>query len=414
MDIEELLQGKTALEKANIKSDEIIKVNLKETYERDGYTINISKVEKIEGGIQVFAQAFKDGKQIGFGKDGSVDIERFKFFNPRVLIEDVNGDIERHSEETDIETGIKTTKVRKLRYDKEEALRICLLDNIKIIGKENTTIIEGKIGNTTTTFYPDAGTGGDSVDGSVAVDTTLSSPVLSGWNDIHDSPDTNGQLGGYFPSVDEPPAYNGIGNYTHPAGRIMLSRSIFLFDTSALGTDTIDSATLSAYITTVNNIDNDGNDFISVVQCDLASTNNIVAGDFDKVGDTIDDPTEGVDSGQRKDMSSISTSAFLDFTLNSTGIGWIQKSGVSQFGMREGHDIVDDPPTNFGGNDYNSIIPRFADYTGTTSDPKLVVEHTAASSSIKSINGLAQASIKSVNGLAIASVKSFNGVSNVS
>lgn len=37
-----------------------------------------------------------------------------------------------------------------------------------------------------------------------------------------------------------------------------------------------------------------------------------------------------------------------------------------------------------------------------------------ASSSIKSVNGLAQASVKEVNGLAIASVKSISGLSNVS
>jgi len=42
------------------------------------------------------------------------------------------------------------------------------------------------------------------------------------------------------------------------------------------------------------------------------------------------------------------------------------------------------------------------------------IKPATASSSIKSINGLAQASVKSVNGLAIASVKSFNGLSNVS
>ena len=52
------------------------------------------KIEEIEGGIQIFAQAWNlDGTQVGFGKDGTVDIERFQIINPPILVPDENGDV---------------------------------------------------------------------------------------------------------------------------------------------------------------------------------------------------------------------------------------------------------------------------------------------------------------------------------
>src|SRR3989344_2016473 len=53
-----------------------------------GVTREIQSVQKIEGGIEILARAWKDGKQLGFGKDGSVEIERFKIFNPPILVDD--------------------------------------------------------------------------------------------------------------------------------------------------------------------------------------------------------------------------------------------------------------------------------------------------------------------------------------
>ena len=53
--------------------------------------IEIVKTNLIEGGIEVFARAWRDGNQIGFGADGSVDVERFKVFNPPILVLDEQG-----------------------------------------------------------------------------------------------------------------------------------------------------------------------------------------------------------------------------------------------------------------------------------------------------------------------------------
>src|SRR3989344_239138 len=136
----------------------------------------------------------------------------------------------------------------------------------------------------------------------------------------------------------------------------------------------ISSATLSVYVLNTDDGDNDGIDYGTVVTVTPASNTAIVAGDYDQVGST-----EQVDSGQRKDITSISTSAYLDFTLNATGQGNVSKTGVSKFGLREGHDITN---TAYDGNTNNSNRINFsaADETGTTQDPKLTVETDAGGS----------------------------------
>ena len=54
----------------------------------------------IDKGVVVFARAWDDNGQIGFGRDGSVDIERFIFIDPPVLVPDEAGDITRTTTST--------------------------------------------------------------------------------------------------------------------------------------------------------------------------------------------------------------------------------------------------------------------------------------------------------------------------
>ena len=54
----------------------------------DGY-IQIVEMVPINGGVEVFARAWDStGKQYGFGKDGSVDLERFRIINPTIMVPD--------------------------------------------------------------------------------------------------------------------------------------------------------------------------------------------------------------------------------------------------------------------------------------------------------------------------------------
>ena len=94
--IEEMIAGKFASERADIKGREIAKIDTVSRTKRGGYDIEIVSMKAIVGGVEVFARAWDaKGNQIGFGRDGTVDIERFRIFNPPILVDDPAGTVER-------------------------------------------------------------------------------------------------------------------------------------------------------------------------------------------------------------------------------------------------------------------------------------------------------------------------------
>jgi len=218
--------------------------------------------------------------------------------------------------------------------------------------------------DTTTTVYPDADTETTSVDGQINEQNETT------WNSAHDS--SNGD------SINDTSVTARIRARIEGDGEYTIIRNAYLFDTSSIpDSDTISSATMSLYGTSATNDDDDGDDFIAIVSSNPASDTALVTQDFDLIGDAIDDPTEMHDTGARIQIESISTSAYNDWALNSTGINNISKTGITKFGAREGHDILDNPVVMSNGQD-NSIVVSTADETGTSQDPKLVVEHEAA------------------------------------
>ncbi len=110
-----------------------------------------------------------------------------------------------------------------------------------------------------------------------------------------------------------------------------------------------------------------------VVQGFEPSATALTTADYDLAG-TINSPIEGVDAGERKDISSVSTSAYLTFNLNSTGRNWVAKTSFTKLALREGHDVIDSP---FVGskNQYNRIQFRTGEYSGTAYDPVLEVTY---------------------------------------
>lgn len=158
-------------------------------------------------------------------------------------------------------------------------------------------------------------------------------------------------------------------------------RAFFPFDTSSLSSSaSISAATFSVYVTAINFSDNDGFDYITVVRT-AQSTHTTLSGSWSTSGGT-----EGIDTGQRKDISSsISANATLSFTLNSTGIGWIAKSGqasncsatagVTCLGLREGHDFENNRPgTDLG---TTGIVGHTSENTNV---PQLDVTYTITAS----------------------------------
>jgi len=91
------------------------------------------------------------------------------------------------------------------------------------------------------------------------------------------------------------------------------------------------------YVNSTTNDDNDGEDWTALVQTSQASTSSLVAADYSQAG-AVNDPQEG---SARVDISSISAGGYARWDLNATGAGWVDKTGYTKIGMREGHDCLD-------------------------------------------------------------------------
>lgn len=156
------------------------------------------------------------------------------------------------------------------------------------------------------------------------------------------------------------------------ASGFYLSRIGMTFDTSSLGASaTISSAVLSLYGTSTY-YSNPSSSSATIVDFNPASNNNIAAGDFDAFSYT---------SFASIAQSSLSQSAYNDFTLDSNGIATINKTGISGFGCIYEVDRV---VTTIGTADnIFNFLP--ADTSGTSQDPKLVITYTLPSSFVPKV-----------------------------
>jgi hypothetical protein len=153
---------------------------------------------------------------------------------------------------------------------------------------------------------------------------------------------------------------NASGYYLH--------RNMYLFDTSAISSgDTISSAILSLYGNSFA-YDNDSGTTVEIVASSPASNTSVVNGDFDNFSYT---------SFASLSIGSVNQTAYNDFTLDANGRANVTKAGISKFGMMTGLDL------NVGAlsSGQDNIIAFYeAGQSGTTQDPKLVVEHASGAS----------------------------------
>lgn len=365
MSIDTLLKTKTVRERHLIKSEEVVNKFVKGNYEFSGIEIGVESVSMKDDNLVIMARAWENGVQLGFGEDGSIDIERFVFVNPPVLVNDPSGNIIRES--IDELTGQKTQ--RKLREDIVLAIGESLAHTIKVSKREGQ-IVPGKIGNTTLTVYPDADPETTTVDGVVytngGADDTFSNLRTAAGTVANDT--TANSLFAY------------IGASTTSNQYSLLGRSIFLFDTSSIGAGaTISSATWSGYGTsTQDNLNgaSSANSVLVLVASTPASNTALAAADYGQLGTT--------DFGRSVTQENWSTVAYNDTTINASGIAAINKTGVTKFGIRYGWDF-DNTTTGltWASSGIQKVYGYFADQTGTANDPKLVVNYS--SSSIKDI-----------------------------
>lgn len=306
--------------------------------------------------LECYARAWENGKQVGFGSKGDVDLERFIVINPPTLVKDPAGTIVKTW--TDDFTG----EVREQRYrnDPDHALLEALNHTISVKKEkaDGKRIKQGKRGSTTTTVFPDPDPETSTVDGYVGrqANETWNTTVTSTAGTT--ASDSSGAAGVRATASN---SAGGGGNENQ------INRGIILFDTSAVGSDTISSATLSLEPDNVFDDDNDANGYTVIVSSAPASDTALATGDYDSLGSTeLSDQINSTDA---------STGAYEVYTLNASGISNIDGNGISKFGVREGHDLNNDEPSVSGD---SGLTYKAAETSLTTSDPKLVVEHTAA------------------------------------
>lgn len=349
--IKDLLTGKSPQERAVVKSQEISKLDHRGIFVSSEYGVKaeIQSLSEIVGGVEIFARAWKNGKQLGFGKDGSVDLERFAISNPPILVDDPNGDIIQES----IHDITKAIKFRKLREDPIEAIRQSLAHTIKLVGKENSPIVKGKIGNTTSTFYAHAN---------------------DGFLYIYNATYATARGAASASNIGTANALTDICfDYYDATQFYIMWRDFFNFLTgTTINGDTVNSAILSFFGGSA--FSNPDSRSLVITESTQVDPTALSVDDFNNI--TLNTPTELAD---RMTFASWSTSAYNDLTLNASGLAMINtvSGGYTKFCPRHSGDVDNDPIPAIGGR-YNEIQGYFTDETGTTKDPKLVVVHTAA------------------------------------
>lgn len=331
------------------------------TVNNGAYRFRILDIQRIDGGVAVFMRAFKDNVQIGFGDDGTVDIERVRVMNPAVLVRDPNGDIVRNYK--DVEDG---EVVREWSVTYSEDYIGAITHNLMLATKNHLTrnippqIQRGKIGNTTTTVRPLDGT-------SVAyTDTVVSGFANLPWDTHHDATAAafNDNTATGLDSRIRSSASGGV-NW------IGIYRVILGFDTSAVGSDSVSAATLTL---TADGAFQDT--FDQDVAIDHATPPS--GGGAYALADYANANFDATDQAARLDLGSWSSTDgnTNDFTLNATGLGNINGSGNTFYSVRMSGDIDDNEPTWSGNtSSYASFYSSDDGGAGTTNDPVLVIEH---------------------------------------
>lgn len=300
------------------------------------YGISIRQAKAAGGEVEVYARVFRDGEQIGFGVDGSVDVERFVIVNPPVLVKDDTGDVVITSR------GLK--RQTRYRIDPLEAVRDALADMIVRTGKPNGIIVPGKEGRTTYTIFSN---GAD--DGQIASDSETYTTARAGSNLSATAADTTltvGQLDIAGTAI----CYEGFVNFT----------------TSPV-VGTVSSAALSLY-----------------GEFDGSTTNFTVNArrlDYTAGGLTTADWKAGADLSALPLLASFviggggwSTAGYNALTSEAAFLTNINTSGTTGIILSSSRHEGNNAP---GASTSERVTAYAGNQSGTTNDPRLVVEATA-------------------------------------
>lgn len=196
----------------------------------------------------------------------------------------------------------------------------------------------------------------------------------SDWTNTHDA--VTGESASPVASTAEVRTGKTIG------GIYSIYRTFLPFNTSSIPANAlVTSASLNVYVTATSSglTDNDGDDYINVVQTSQPNSTTFTTADYDLVGAVSNPPT----GATAIDLTAgFTVGAYNTFNLNTTGISWVKIDGQNSscgtskattcLGLREGHDMVNSAFTGVGA---NTITISTSEAAGTSQDPYLEVTY---------------------------------------
>lgn len=215
----------------------------------------------------------------------------------------------------------------------------------------------------TRTFNPDANPESTSVDGYVG-----RTGVSEAWATIrggsgNDASDTSTGSEGINVRMESSASTGASGNLQD------IHRSVTLFDTSLLTSSaTISAATASIYVLgrniSVNNF------AVNLVVAVPASNTALINADYNIANWTMTLQSDTVTA-----VNSLTTSAYNDFALNTTGLGNVSKTGITKFGWVTGNDRSNSAPTYNANSQDDRFNFEYAENSGGHK-PSLAVTYT--------------------------------------
>ena len=148
--------------------------------------------------------------------------------------------------------------------------------------------------------------------------------------------------------------------------RLRIARAFFPVDTSALA----DGSNIISAVLNVKPTNKGSNGTFVVIQTSQASTSTLDNADYSAI--VLDSPNEG---SSRLNIADAVVGVYNTVSLNSTGLGWIDKTGVSYIGLRQGNFDIDDSSPALG-NSASYIFVNTSEQTGTDSDPYFDITYT--------------------------------------
>ena len=214
----------------------------------------------------------------------------------------------------------------------------------------------------TSTFYPNANVETTSVDGFAICSYIGGVSAATSWSNARSGTGCNSKTADDTSATSTLQAALNTGG---PNWVATIERFLFLFDTSSLGSGaTISSATVGLYVTAKSSGAQSA--AVNIYSSAPASNTGLVAADYDTTGTTA--------YASNIAITSITTSAYNTFTLNSTGIAAISKTSITKFSLKEALYDADGTTPTTGLNE--TLSAGMADTGGTSYDPKLDVTYT--------------------------------------